>query len=91
MPRTGCSTEATGIIRPRLTGVNQSHDQLRFLQDLVKTNASIAGEVVQVREDLWAIHGFIPVDGDVLMAEFDSYDQATITLRLLPPANTTAR
>ena len=40
--------------------------------------------MVQVGTNLWAIHGFIPVDGDVLMAEFDSYDQATNTLELLP-------
>ena len=74
-----------------MAGVDQSDDQLRFLQHLVRENASIAGEVVQVREDLWAIHGFIPVDGNVLMAEFDSYDQAAITLGQLPPSNTTIR
>lgn len=70
---------------------NQSDDQLRFLQDLVKENASIAGEVIQLGVGLWAIHGFIPVDGDVLMAEFDSYDKAANTLGQLPPANATVR
>ena len=62
---------------------NQPNNQLRELQDLVEENASIAGDVVQVGDNLWAIHGFIPVDGDVLMAEFDSYDQATSTLEQL--------
>ena len=70
---------------------NQPDDQLRFLQDMVRENAAIAGEVVQIGADLWAIHGFIPVDGDVLMAEFDSYDRAANTLAQLPPANTTLR
>ena len=64
---------------------NQPDNQLQFLHDLVEENASIAGDVVQVGDDLWAIHGFIPVDGDVLMAEFDSYDQATSTLEQLSP------
>ena len=59
-------------------------DQLRFLQDLIEENASIAGDVVQLGDNLWAIHGFIPVDCEVLMAEFDSYDAAMITLAQLP-------
>ena len=61
-----------------------SEPQLSFLEVLVEENASIAGDVVQVSAHLWAIHGFIPVDGDVLMAEFDSYEEATSTLEQLP-------
>ena len=63
---------------------NQADDRLQFLRDLVAGNASIAGDVVLLRDNLWAIHGFIPVDGDVLMAEFDSYDQATTILDQVP-------
>ena len=63
---------------------NQADDRLQFLRDLVAGNASIAGDVVLLRDNLWAIHGFIPVDGDVLMAEFDSYDQAITILDQLP-------
>jgi hypothetical protein len=59
--------------------------QLQFLRDLVEENASIAGDVLQVGTNQWAIHGFIPVDCDVLMAAFDSYEQAAITLALLSP------
>jgi hypothetical protein len=58
--------------------------QLQFLQILVEENASIAGDVLQVLPDLWAIHGYIAVDGDVLMAEFQSYDQARNVLDELP-------
>jgi hypothetical protein len=54
------------------------------LRDLIEENASIAGDVVQLADNLWAIHGFIPVDCEVLMAEFDSYDAAMITLAQLP-------
>jgi hypothetical protein len=64
---------------------NQSDDQLQFLQVLTEENASIAGDVVQVSANLWAIHGFIAVDGDVLMAEFDSYDEATNVLEQVYP------
>ena len=64
---------------------NQADEQLQFLRVLVEEYASIAGHVVQVSDKLWAIHGFIPVDGDVLMAEFDSYDQATNVLQQISP------
>jgi hypothetical protein len=45
---------------------------------------AVVGDVLRVGTHLWAIHGFIAVDGDVLMAEFDSYEQATTTLDRLP-------
>ena len=64
---------------------NHPNNQLQFLRDLVEENASIAGDVVRLGDNLWAIHGFIPVDCDVLMAEFDSYDEATNTLEQLSP------
>lgn len=63
---------------------NESDGQLESLEVLVEESASIAGDVLQVGTHLWAIHGFIPVDGDVLMAEFDSYEQASVTLHQLP-------
>ena len=66
-------------------GVNHPNNQLQFLRDLVEENASIAGDVVQLGDNLWAIHGYIPVDCDVLMAEFDSYEEATNTLEQLSP------
>jgi hypothetical protein len=64
---------------------NQPDEQLQFLHDLVEENAAISGDVLQVANNLWAIHGSIPVDGDVLMAEFDSYDQAANTLGQVSP------
>ena len=64
---------------------NHPSNQLEFLRELVEENASIAGYVVQLGDNLWAIHGFIPVDCDVLMAEFDTYEEATSTLEQLSP------
>jgi hypothetical protein len=65
--------------------VNRPNDKLQLLRDLVEEYASIAGDVLQIGDNLWAIHGYIPVDCDVLMAEFDSYDQAANTLAELSP------
>jgi hypothetical protein len=50
--------------------------QLRFLLELLDENASIDGDVLEISNDTWAIHGLVPVDGEILMAEFDTYDEA---------------
>jgi hypothetical protein len=54
----------------------QTDQQLRFLRDLLEENAWISGDVLQIGTAMWAVHGVILVDGNVLMAEFDSYDEA---------------
>jgi hypothetical protein len=64
---------------------NHPSNQLQFLRDLVEENASIAGDVLQFGDNVWAIHGYIPVDCDVLMAAFDSYDEAANALEQLFP------
>lgn len=65
--------------------MNRPNDELQFLRDVVEECASIAGDVLQIGDALWAIHGYIPVDCDVLLAEFESYDQAASTLAQLSP------
>jgi hypothetical protein len=70
----------------------QDDDRVLFLQQLVKDRATIAADVVEVDAHTWAIHGFIPVGGDVIMAEFETQDQAKNALGQLsapeygPPA-----
>ena len=54
--------------------------QLRFLLELVEENARISGDVLPIGYGLWGIHGLIAVDGDVLMAEFATYDEARSVL-----------
>ena len=54
----------------------QHDQQLEFLRVLEEENAWIAGDVLPLCQGLWGIHGVIAVDGDVLMAEFESYDLA---------------
>ena len=50
--------------------------QLQFLRDLLEENAWIDGDVFEISNDTWAIHGVIPYDGEVLMAEFGTLDEA---------------
>jgi hypothetical protein len=62
----------------------QPDRQLPFLQRLIGERATIAGDIVEVGTDAWAIHGSIPVDGEVLIAEYDTPEQAHIALGRLP-------
>jgi hypothetical protein len=60
----------------------QPDRQLLFLEELDDI-ANIAGDVVEIDAHTWAIHGSIPVDGDVIMAEYDTLDQARDVLNYL--------
>ena len=59
--------------------------QLDFLTELVNSRADVAGDILQMGPTTWAIHGTIPIDGDVLVAEYDSFEAAKATLAQLPP------
>lgn len=56
------------------------HGQVVFLEELVEERATIAGDVIEIDTHTWAIHGFIAVDGDVIMAEFDTEEHARTVL-----------
>ena len=71
--RTGHRKGTSSMNDPRDSHLER---QLRFLQALVEENASIGGDVLEIHQDTWVIHGVIPVDGEVLMAEFETYDEA---------------
>ena len=62
----------------------QPDRQLLFLQEMIDENATIAGDVAEIDTHTWAIHGIIPLDGDVILAEFDTYEQARVVLDKLP-------
>ncbi len=70
----------------------QDDDRLLFLRQLIDDRATIAADVVEVDRHTWAIHGVIPVGGDVIMAEFETQEQAKKVLSQLatpehgPPA-----
>ena len=50
--------------------------QVGFLGEFVNNNLRVAGDVVEISANTWAIHGIIPVDGDVIVAEFGTYAEA---------------
>lgn len=70
----------------------QDDDKILFLEQLIEDRATIAADVVEVDRHTWAIHGVIPVGGDVIMAEFGTEDEAKTVLGKLsapeygPPA-----
>ena len=54
--------------------------QLVFLEEMVEEHATIAGDVIEIDAHTWAIHGSIAVDGEVIMAEYDSEERARFAL-----------
>jgi hypothetical protein len=70
----------------------QDDDRLLFLRNLIEDRATVAADVVEVDPHTWAVHGVIPVGGDVIMAEFETPEEAKKALRMLsapeygPPA-----
>jgi hypothetical protein len=66
--------------------ISMSDPQLMFLEELVEEHAMIAGDVIEIGAHTWAIHGFIAVDGDVILAEYDTEEHARIALNELSTA-----
>lgn len=59
-------------------------EQLTLLTSLMGSSATVAPDVIQITTGTWVIHGDIPVDRDVILAEFSSYERAaTILARAL--------
>lgn len=57
--------------------------QPQIVQDLLSEHVRVAGNVVQIDAHTWAIDGFIAVDGDVIMAEFTSREDAEAAVEQL--------
>lgn len=57
--------------------------QLRFLHLLAEEHAYIAADLVMLGEGSYAIHGTIPLDGEVLMASFNREQDARGVLEQL--------
>jgi len=53
---------------------------------LIYQHARIAGDIVEINQTTWAIHGSIPVDGEVILAEFDRRENAAEVLAWLSEA-----
>ena len=64
----------------------QDTEKRLFLELLVEDRATIAADLIEIDDHTWAIHGNIAVGGDVIMAEFESEDEAkTILVTLSTP------
>ena len=61
----------------------------RALDEVIAENAQVAGDVVEIGEHVWAVHGVVPVDGDVILAEFSAREQALDLLEQLAAAEQT--
>jgi len=48
-------------------------------------------DLFQMDAQMWAIHGYIPVDGEVILAEFDHRDTAMAVLAQLAAAQEHSR
>ena len=57
---------------------------VHFLTEMIAENATIAGDVAEIGAHTFAIHGTIAVDGDVIMANFGTYEEARTVLDRLP-------
>ena len=63
----------------------ESTRQLEFMAELVNSHTAVAGDIVQIGCCTWGIHGSIPVDGEVLVAEYSSFEEASAALAVLAP------
>jgi hypothetical protein len=63
-------------------GERSRHRQVS-VEEILALHARVAGEIFEVDAQTWAIHGFIPVDGEVILAEFDHPQTARSVLSQL--------
>jgi hypothetical protein len=60
-------------------GPHDDH-QLLFLEELVDEHAIVSGDLIEIDSHTWAIHGSVAVDGEVIMAEYSSAEEARFVL-----------
>jgi hypothetical protein len=59
---------------------------LRAVEALINEHFPFDCDVFPVGSHTWAIHGSIPVDGEVILAEFNRKEDAEVALELLSAA-----
>src|SRR4051794_14049424 len=70
----GRSTEASGSAWRDRRSMTEYQDQWLMQQ------AWVDGDVVAIDDGTWAIHGVIPVDGEVILTEFGTLEEAQAVL-----------
>jgi hypothetical protein len=63
--------------------MTEYRDQWLFQQ------ARVDGDAVAIDDRTWAIHGVIPVDGEVILAEFSTLEEARAVLENIANSATT--
>jgi len=64
-----------------MNGVDEPLDSPQVTVDeLLRIHARLAGDIIEINETTWGIHGVIAVDGDVLIAEFNRPEDARLAL-----------
>lgn len=58
----------------------------RLIDSILPLHARLGHDLFQVEAQIWAIHGYIPVDGEVILAEFDHRETAKAVLAQLAAA-----
>jgi hypothetical protein len=76
----GSDQHPADVATRRGDGSSESDPQLVFLEELVEEHATIEGDVIEIDAHTWAIHGSIAIDGDVIMAEYESEEHARFVL-----------
>jgi hypothetical protein len=65
--------------------ISSPADPEGVIDALLLQQTRLAGDIVEVDHDTWAIHGSIPVDGEVIVAEFRREADARAALDHIPP------
>ena len=55
----------------------------QIVDELVFEHARVSGDAFQIDSCHWAIHGLFPVDGDVILAKFDTPTEARAAIEEL--------
>ena len=58
----------------------------RVVEELIDEHYPFDCDVIAIDSHTWAIHGSIPVGGDVILAEFEKKEDAAVALELLSAA-----
>ena len=54
----------------------QADRQREDVAEFIRATSALSPDIVRISDDTWAIYGDIPVDGEVILAEFGSYAEA---------------
>ncbi len=67
-----------------------SEECLRLIEELIDEHIRVDCTIIPIDDSTWAIHGSVVVDGNVILAEFDSRDDAEDALARINAAQALA-